>query len=153
MKGRTDEKAFETVSEAHLLANGYVLLDRDGFDPERAVFPDTVLEFVRETQPREWAKLEALHGKNTGSQVLANLPNPWVPWAQGAVWVFWQVDQRLLPGTCLSGRSVGGVPRQLCLLCGFCASFWASLSVCPASPSVSRCLLQAAGGLSAMARW
>ena len=50
---RTDEKAFETVIEAHLLANGYVAVDRDGFDRERAIFPETVLAFVRETQPQE----------------------------------------------------------------------------------------------------
>src|SRR5262249_42421567 len=44
-----------------------------GFDRERAIFPDAVLAFIRETQPAEWAKLEALHGKNTGEQVLGDL--------------------------------------------------------------------------------
>ncbi|MFH1009348.1 MAG: DEAD/DEAH box helicase family protein, partial [Candidatus Latescibacterota bacterium] len=73
MTGQHDERAFETVIEAHLLANGYVPLGRDGFDRERAVFPEAVLGFIRETQPKEWAKLEALHGANTGEQVLADL--------------------------------------------------------------------------------
>lgn len=70
---QTNESAFESVIEAHLLANGYVTLERDGFERERAIFPDTVLGFVRETQPKEWAKLEALHGASTGEQVLADL--------------------------------------------------------------------------------
>ena len=70
---RTGEQAFETVIEAHLLANGYVAVAGDGFDRERAVFPETVLAFIRETQPREWAKLEALHGDRTGDQVLGDL--------------------------------------------------------------------------------
>ena len=70
---RHSEAAFETVIEAHLLANGYVPVDRDGFDRERAIFPETVLAFIRETQPKEWAKLEALHGEKTGEQVLGDL--------------------------------------------------------------------------------
>ena len=69
----TGEAAFETVIEAHLLANGYVSVPGDGFDRERAVFPDTALGFIRETQPREWTRLEALLGARTGEQVLADL--------------------------------------------------------------------------------
>ncbi|WP_211334982.1 hypothetical protein [Thiocapsa rosea] len=67
------EAAFETVIEAHLLASGYVRVAPEGFDRERAIFPDMVLGFIRETQPKEWAKLEALHGERTGEQVLGDL--------------------------------------------------------------------------------
>ena len=70
---RTGEQAFETVIEAHLLANGYLSIAGDGFDRERAIFPDTVLAFIRETQPGEWAKLERLHGDRTGEQILGDL--------------------------------------------------------------------------------
>ena len=70
---RTSEAAFETVIEAHLLAKGYVPVPRDGFDRERAIFPATALEFIRKTQSKEWAKLEALHGDKTGEQVLTDL--------------------------------------------------------------------------------
>lgn len=73
MSERTNEAAFETVIEAHLLSNGYVPVATDGFDRERAIFPKTVLAFIRETQPKEWAKLEALHGDKTGEQILADL--------------------------------------------------------------------------------
>ena len=45
----------------------------DGFDRERAIFPETVLAFIRETQPKEWAKLESLHGDRTGAQILGDL--------------------------------------------------------------------------------
>ena len=54
---RTNEAAFETVIEAHLLHNGYALVAREGFDRERAIFPETVLAFIRDTQPKEWDKL------------------------------------------------------------------------------------------------
>ena len=70
---QTSEAAFETVIEAHLLRNGYVSVDQEGFNRERAIFPDAVLEFIRETQPREWDRLEALHGDRTGEQVLTDL--------------------------------------------------------------------------------
>ena len=70
---RHSEAAFETVIEAHLLENGYVSIAGDGFDRERAIFPETVLAFIRGTQPKEWAKLEALHGDKTGEQVVRDL--------------------------------------------------------------------------------
>ena len=73
MANRHSEAAFETVIESHLLDNGYVRVDKNAFDTERAVFPAAVLDFIQETQPREWAKLEALHGERTGEQVLADL--------------------------------------------------------------------------------
>jgi type I restriction enzyme, R subunit len=70
---RHSETAFETVIEAQLLQNGYVPVAGESFDRERAVFPETVLAFIRETQPKEWAKLEALHGEKTGEQILGDL--------------------------------------------------------------------------------
>ncbi|MEQ1934292.1 MAG: type I restriction endonuclease, partial [Fimbriimonadaceae bacterium] len=70
---RHSEAAFETIIEAHLLQNGYVSVDNEGFDRERAIFPDTVLAFIRETQPADWSKLEALHGAKTEEQILGDL--------------------------------------------------------------------------------
>ncbi len=70
---RTSEAAFETVIETHLLQHGYVSVPREGFDRERAIFPEVVLAFIRETQPGEWAKLEALHGAKTEGQILGDL--------------------------------------------------------------------------------
>lgn len=67
------ECAFETIIETHLHTNSYVVVDRDGFDPERAIFPEEVLCFIKATQPKEWAKLEALLADRTGDQVLADL--------------------------------------------------------------------------------
>jgi len=71
--GRHHEAAFETVIEAHLLQEGYMRIAPEGFDRDRAIFPETVLAFIRETQPREWEKLQALHGAKTGEQVLTDL--------------------------------------------------------------------------------
>ena len=70
---RHSEAAFETVIEQHLLAHGYVAVPRDGFDRERAIFPSVVLDFIKDTQPKEWTKLEALHGPKTGEQIITDL--------------------------------------------------------------------------------
>jgi len=70
---RHSEGAFETVIEASLLANGCVRQPDAGFDRDRAIFPETVLDFIRATQPKEWKALEALHGDKTGAQVLTDL--------------------------------------------------------------------------------
>ncbi len=67
------EAALESVLEAEFLANGYVAVDKAGFDADRAIFPAVVLDFIHETQPKEWGKLEALHGARTGEQVLTDL--------------------------------------------------------------------------------
>ena len=70
---RHSESAFETVIGAHLLANGYVSVPSEAFDRERAIFPDSVLGFISETQPKEWTRLEALLGAQTGGQILSDL--------------------------------------------------------------------------------
>jgi type I restriction enzyme, R subunit len=66
---RHSEAAFESVIEAQLLAHGYTALP-SGYDRARALFPDVVTGFIKATQPKEWAKLEALHGANTPARVL-----------------------------------------------------------------------------------
>lgn len=40
--------------------NSYVPVAGVGIDRERAIFPETAVAFLRETQPREWTKLEVL---------------------------------------------------------------------------------------------
>lgn len=72
-QARHSERAFETVIETTMLAKGYVPEPANGFDRDRAIFPTTVLDFIRATQPKEWKALEALHGERTGEQILTDL--------------------------------------------------------------------------------
>ncbi|WP_121967542.1 type I restriction endonuclease [Leptolyngbya sp. BC1307] len=67
------EAAFESVIEAHLLANGYSALPSKQYDPEKSLFPDTAIRFIQQTQPKEWERLHNLLGNNTASQILADL--------------------------------------------------------------------------------
>lgn len=73
MPGRTKEIAFESVIEEHFLVNDFISVPRKDFDLEHAIFPSVVLEFIQETQPKEWAKLGALLRDKTGEQVITNL--------------------------------------------------------------------------------
>lgn len=66
------ETAFEQVIEDHFLTHGY-LKTLTKFDKTRAIFPEIAINFIRQTQPKEWAKLEALHGENTPNQVITDL--------------------------------------------------------------------------------
>lgn len=70
---RHTEAAFESVIESHLLANGYTAVHPREYDASRVIFSRQVLDFIRETQPREWARLEALHGDHAGEQILGDL--------------------------------------------------------------------------------
>jgi type I restriction enzyme R subunit len=63
---RHSEAAFETVIEHHLLGHGYVAVSRDGYDRERAIFKSAVLDFIKDTQPAEWKRLDALHEAEHG---------------------------------------------------------------------------------------
>ena len=70
---RYSELSYEIVIESHLLAHDYVRLGVEDFDQQRAIFGEAILSFIRETQPAQWKKLEALHGSKTGEQVLRDL--------------------------------------------------------------------------------
>ena len=55
----TTEKQFETDIEAFFLSNegGYTRTD-DTYDPNLGLFADTLVGFVKATQPKEWARFE-----------------------------------------------------------------------------------------------
>ena len=73
MQDKTREIAFESVIEADLLASGYVSLKSKDFDKKLAVFPSVALDFIRNSQPKEWQKLENLLGNNINKQILSDL--------------------------------------------------------------------------------
>ena len=80
---RRSETAFETVLEAHLLLNGYVSIKREGFDRGRAIFPETVLAFLRETQPKAWGQAGILtRRQNRRAGASVTCASGWTPTAR-----------------------------------------------------------------------
>ena len=50
---QTSEEAFETAIERSLLQSGdFAKIDSKQFDTELAIFPETALAFIRDTQPK-----------------------------------------------------------------------------------------------------
>ncbi|MDO8768039.1 MAG: type I restriction endonuclease [Burkholderiaceae bacterium] len=73
MNARHDESSFESVIEAYLLASSYESIAPATYHSGSALIPEIALTFIRTSQPKEWAKLEALHAANTEATVLKDL--------------------------------------------------------------------------------
>jgi type I restriction enzyme R subunit len=68
------EKAFEAAIENHLTtAGGYVRGDPEAFEPARSLFPQDVIAFIQETQPKEWGYLASLQKDRAEETLLDNL--------------------------------------------------------------------------------
>lgn len=57
----TNEKRFESDIEADMLAGGYTT-NTDSYDAENALYLDTLIRFVKATQPKSWQRFELQSG-------------------------------------------------------------------------------------------
>lgn len=73
MGERTNESAFESIVEAHLLQNRHLPISRECFYREHVISAEAVLALIGETQPKEWVKIQSLYGERTGEQILGRL--------------------------------------------------------------------------------
>ena len=67
------ERTFEDEVVAHLTAHGWTLGDQKRYDKTLALYPDDVLGWLEETQPRALAKVAAPQGGTVADAVLARL--------------------------------------------------------------------------------
>lgn len=58
----TNESAFESNIDAHLLGNGWHSVAPAAYDKKAGVFKDEVIAFVQESQPKAWQQLVTRHG-------------------------------------------------------------------------------------------
>ncbi|MCK9486078.1 MAG: DEAD/DEAH box helicase family protein [Dehalococcoidia bacterium] len=73
MSSQTQEQAFEATVQSMLLDGGWRAGDPDKWDKwdvDRALFPARIVAFLRETQPKEWGQVEALHGANLETMIV-----------------------------------------------------------------------------------
>ena len=54
----TNEKRFEDDITASLWSEGGYGRNEDVYDPRLGLFPDTLIRFIKHTQPKEWARFE-----------------------------------------------------------------------------------------------
>lgn len=64
------EKKFQDEIIAHLVANGWLLGSSDQYDRERALYPEDVISYVKETQAEAWEKFGKLHPQDTEKALL-----------------------------------------------------------------------------------
>lgn len=70
----TTEKTFETAIISSLTeSGGWTQGDPAMFDRELGLFPKDVISFIRSTQPKEWEKLEKVHGNTIEAKVIQRL--------------------------------------------------------------------------------
>lgn len=73
---KPDEKKFETDIEAALLspAGGYVE-GKDTYDAKAGLYVNTLIEFVKKTQPKEWTRFEHANNIDTVKKFCAAFNN------------------------------------------------------------------------------
>lgn len=67
------EKGFEQAIEHHLLQHGQERGDPDCFHAGLALDPTTLVRFLKDTQPKEWAKLASIYGAEVETKVVQNI--------------------------------------------------------------------------------
>ncbi|MYI29559.1 MAG: type I restriction endonuclease subunit R, partial [Acidimicrobiales bacterium] len=73
MAVQTSEEAFESTVESTLAGAGWVSVQPDEWDVDRALFPQRVVSFVRSTQPELWEQAEKSQGDQLEPRLLERL--------------------------------------------------------------------------------
>ena len=73
MTTQATEKAFEDVVESMLLDGGWIKVEPDEWDAERAVFPARVVAFLQADDPERWAHLVHQHGDGLEDEIADRL--------------------------------------------------------------------------------
>ncbi len=73
MTDKHREIHFETELVDHLTGHGWLEGDPQRYDRERALYPDDLIGWLRESQPEAWRKAEASYGEAVEEQLLARV--------------------------------------------------------------------------------
>ena len=73
-KGIHTEQTFEEAIEQVLLQGGGYIKGASGdFDPHKGLFPGYVIDFIKESQAKEWEKISTIHKDNVEEKVINRL--------------------------------------------------------------------------------
>jgi len=73
-QGIHTEQTFEEAIELALIqTGGYIKGYSEDFDPLLGLFPKYIIEFLKESQPKEWAKLSNIHKSEVETKVIQRL--------------------------------------------------------------------------------
>lgn len=69
----TTEKAFETFIQETMSSRGWISGSNKEWDKAKALFPDQVISFIKDTQADLWAQMEKLHGMELSGKLIETL--------------------------------------------------------------------------------
>ncbi|MDD2390912.1 MAG: type I restriction endonuclease [Desulfobacterales bacterium] len=69
----TTEKAFEAYIQETMSARGWISGSNQSWDKNKALFPDQVISFIKDTQADLWAQMEKLHGQELIGKLIETL--------------------------------------------------------------------------------
>lgn len=69
----TTEKAFEAYIQETMVTRGWIAGSNQTWDKARALFPDQVIAFIKDTQTELWAQMEKLHGQELSAKLIETL--------------------------------------------------------------------------------
>ena len=72
-KGIHTEETLEALIEEHLLENGYISASPQEYDREKALLPQTLIDFIQQTQEPKWEQLRAIHNDELESRFVTEL--------------------------------------------------------------------------------
>ena len=74
MKNITSENTFETaIIQTLVKTGGYTEGNAGNYSPELGMFKIEVLQFLKDTQPKQWEKLAAIHGGDVENRIIQRL--------------------------------------------------------------------------------
>lgn len=73
MSSNYKEIAFETTIENYLISAGYSKRSSTFFDPKKSLDPSLILDFIKQTQPKEWDYLKSIKKNETEQTLLDSL--------------------------------------------------------------------------------
>lgn len=69
----TTEKAFEAYIQETMSARGWISGSNKTWDKNKALFPDQIIAFIKDTQADLWAQMEKLHGHELSAKLIETL--------------------------------------------------------------------------------
>ena len=74
MNKLTSENTFETAILQSLITDGgYTQGNASDYSPDWGMFQQEVLQFLKDTQPKDWNKISSIHGKETSRRVIERI--------------------------------------------------------------------------------
>jgi len=71
----TSEKRFESDIETAFLSHGFTKVNPENFSKENMLFQNILVEFLKNSQPKEWARYVKYYGEKAGEKIVRRVYN------------------------------------------------------------------------------